>query len=655
MKKSMPSGLSLFVLAVMAVAIVVACSSREAAVRKVVRTSTTEGHDGDATFRVGLVGHITTDNWWAVLDAEDTSPNRAYLTNSKTSLFTLTLPGFVHVPAAAATEVPVAPVQIGDHWVAEQPMRRDIVWSDGTPLTANDLAFYFETVRQLHLGSAHADVFDPTVLSVTAPDDYTVRIEFSERPTLAVWNNGIALAKIPPAHFWRERVAAVRESGGGRLELYSASGLGEPSAGPMIVDGWVKGSFATTVPNPEYIDSNTERIILSDGSVRFANADRDEDRVFRGDGSGEVFAHFLEGPFVSRVVWVEHDTREEAYESLVNGEVDYVLDPHGMSPVLRREIVTSSDLNISTSPAEGFRYLAFNMRKAPMSDLAFRRAIATVIDKELIADSVLGGAVEPGYTVVHPGLVAHYNPEIVRAGWADGEPMSEGERFETAIETLRDAGYTWATEPVLKYYPDGTLSEVTPGEGLTMPNAEPVPKLTLLAPGPEYDPFRATYAVWIGQWMRDLGIPLVTELTDDDVIVASVFPPQDSVSILDWDMYIFGWGRSDPSLPGTALRAFFHSDQDTAQFGGLNTAGYSSPEFDAAANAFQSATTIQQAAERTREMEAIVARDLPYIVLFRPRIFEAYHSYVRFPVESMMAGHAGFTNGWPGSVRVEKP
>lgn len=618
-------------------------------------TTTTSPVEAEAdvggVFRVGLVDGITTDNWWEALDREDSAQNRAYLTNSKMSLFALTLPGFVYVPVAAATDTPVAPVQEGDVWVVEQPMRDDIVWSDGAPLTANDLVFYFDTVRRLELGGAHADSFDASVLDVTAPDDYTLRIEFDKRPTLAVWNNGVALARIPPAHFWEAQADAAAESGGAAA-LYSVSGLGEPSTGPMIVEDWQKGALATTVANPEYFDAGTEQTLFSDGSVRIANSNRDEDRVFGGQGAGDIVAHLLQGPFVSKIEWVEYRSREDAYEALTNDEVDYVLDPDGMTSALRNELATNSDLDFSTSPAEGFRYLAFNMRKAPMSDSAFRRAIATVIDKELIAGSVLADSVDPAYTIVNPELTAHHNADVEKAGWADGEPMSEGERFESAIQILGEAGYTWATEPVVEYNPDGTFSDVTPGQGMMMPNGAPVPDLTLLAPGPQYDPLRDTFAIWSEQWMNDLGIPVDTEPTSVDTIVDAAFPPQTPESALGWDMYILGWGSSEPSLPGTALRAFFHSDQDTVRFGGFNTSGYSSEEFDAVGDAFYSASTVEEAAELTKEMEAIVAEDLPYVVLFRTRIFEAYRNSVQFPVESILAGHAGFANAWPASVRI---
>jgi ABC-type transport system substrate-binding protein len=305
---------------------------------------------------------------------------------------------------------------------------------------------------------------------------------------------------------------------------------------------------------------------------------------------------------------------------------------------------------------EGFRYMAFNMRKAPMSDLAFRQAAATVINKELIADTVLAGAVFPGYTIVHPDLTVFYNADVEKAGWVDNStPMTDGERFETAIQILKDAGYTWSTEPVVVSDDEGNFLEVNPkGEGLTMPNGEAVPDLSILTPGPGYDPFRATFSIYMETWMQELGIPVTAEPTDFNAIVNATFPPQTPESALEWDMYVLGWGGGDVSLPGTSTRAFFHSDQDSVTGGGFNTPGYASEEFDATADAFDAATDIESAAELTKEMDAILARDLPYVVLFRTPIIEASSSNVTFPVQTIMGGQQAFPNAWPNAVEVSE-
>ncbi|MGD2061054.1 MAG: ABC transporter substrate-binding protein [Acidimicrobiia bacterium] len=720
MKVTKPFGLRLLaVLAVFAM-VVAACSSDTSEETTTTgggggggETSTTAGGDGGGgetpveggSFRVGMIANITTDNWWAALDTESSSQNQAYLTNSKPALYTLSLPGFVLVPNAAATDAPVEPVQEGDVWVVEQPMREDMVWSDGTPVTANDLVFYFDTVQEFNLGSNHASNIPPTLTSITAVDDYTVRIEFSERPGLATWNNGVGLAAFPQQAWWEEHVQAARDAAAAATEgitpedataaiveaangdddpenditeadvtqeqideyiakagaseglavLYAVSGVGEPSASSVIVDQWETGAFAATVSNPDYFDRGTENTLYSDGSFRIANADRGEDTVYGGEGAGDVIAQYVEGPFVSEILWVEHGTKDAAYEKLAGGELDYVFDPTGLTSGLRSELSSNPELQFSVNQTEGFRYMAFNMRKAPMSDLAFRQATATVINKELIADTVLAGAVFPGYTIVHPDLTQHYNADVEKAGWANGEPMDEGTRFETAIQILKDAGYTWTTEPVVVRDDEGTYLEVNPkGEGLTMPNGEAVPELSILTPGPGYDPFRATFSIYMESWMQEIGIPVTAEPTDFNAIVDATFPPQTPESALEWDMYVLGWGGGDPSLPGTSTRSFFHSDQDAVTGGGFNTPGYASEEFDAVADEFDAATTIEEAAELTKEMDAILARDLPYVVLFRTPIIEAFGSNVQFPVQTIMGGHQGFPNAWPNAVAVSE-
>jgi peptide/nickel transport system substrate-binding protein len=711
MKAPGPSGLRWLTSIVALATLVAACTtgstvetSTTVTTRAPVEVTTTSEVPQLDPFRIGLVGNITTDNWFAALDSERAPQNQAYLTNSKTSLFTLSLPGFAITPAMAATDSPVEPIQQGDVWVVEQPIRRGRTWSDGEPITAHDLAFYFETVREFDLGEDHVRSFPPEVESVTAVDDYTVRVVFSERPGLTLWNAAVALAPWVPAHWWQEHVDEAREAAEtaaaamtpddaraaivraarddedsdvditetdvtpeqvdeyitevgeaeGRAVLYQISGIGEPSAGPVLLERWEQGEFVVAVSNTNYFQSGIEKTIYSDGSVRIADSIRGTDEVYGGQASGDVIAHYVEGPFVSEILWVEHGSREEAYEALARGEVDFVLDSSGMTVELRDELASTTDLQFSVSATEGFRYLAFNLRKPPLSDIAFRQATATLIDKEFIAEDILDGAVAPAYTVVHPDLPGHHNDEVERPGWANGQPAKDGTRLEMALQVLEEAGYAWEVEPVVEVDDEGVLIGVTPGVGLTMPNGAAVPELSILAPGPDYDPFRNTFSVEIAAALQRLGIDVIVEEREFEAIVEAVFPPQTPESALAWDMYVLGWGAADPVIPGTSLRAFFHSDQDAVLGGGFNTAGFISAEFDEVANAFDSATSIGDAARLTRQMEQVLARDLPYVVLFRTRIIEAFGEDTRFPTASIMGGHQGHPKAWPGSVRVDE-
>ena len=187
-----------------------------------------------------------------------------------------------------------------------------------------------------------------------------------------------------------------------------------------------------------------------------------------------------------------------------------------------------------------------------------------------------------------------------------------------------------------------------------MPNGTAVPEVSILAPGPGYDPFRATFSIWVEQWLNDLGVPAVANPTDFNAIVSAVFPPQTEESAQSWDMYMLGWGGGDPSLPGTSQVAFFHSREDAVTGGGFNTPGYNSAEFDALADAFEAATDLATAADLTKQMDAQLATDLPYVVLFRTPIIEAFRSAVAFPTQVIVGGHNSFPNAWPNAVSVSE-
>ena len=358
----------------------------------------------------------------------------------------------------------------------------------------------------------------------------------------------------------------------------------------------------------------------------------------------EPVAQYIEGPFVSDILWVEHSTKDAAYEKLSAGEIDYVWDPTGLTTGLRNELASNPDLNFSVNQSDGFRYMAFNMRRAPMSDLAFRQATSTVINKELVAETVLAGGVFPGYTVINPALSTFYNPDVVRYGWKDGAPMSEADRFLEAVQILKDAGYTWEAEPVID--PENPDPVVTAGVGLTMPNGEKVQELELMAPGPGYDPFRATFSIWVEQWMNDLGVPVVANPTDFNAIVGAVFLDPET----NWDMYMLGWGGGDQSLPDGHIQ-FFAAEQDVT-LGGSNTPGYNDPEFEEEVVTFRACKDVECAAASLKRMEAIVAEDAPYVVLFRTPIIEAFRSDVQFPVQTIMGGHNSQPDAWPNAVQL---
>ena len=97
--------------------------------------------------------------------------------------------------------------------------------------------------------------------------------------------------------------------------------------------------------------------------------------------------------------------------ALAAGEVDYLLNPLGMQRGLLAQVEGNEELTAVVNPTNGFRYLAFNLRKEPMSIPAFRDALALMIDKEFMANNVLQGVAFPLYATVPEGNTKWYNAE----------------------------------------------------------------------------------------------------------------------------------------------------------------------------------------------------------------------------------------------------
>jgi ABC-type transport system substrate-binding protein len=94
-----------------------------------------------ATYRMGIFSDTTTDNFWAYYDPASSVWTGYILNDTKSALYGINYPGIeLDTDLAASSEVPTGAAE-GDGWAIEVEMRDDATWSDGTPVTANDVAF----------------------------------------------------------------------------------------------------------------------------------------------------------------------------------------------------------------------------------------------------------------------------------------------------------------------------------------------------------------------------------------------------------------------------------------------------------------------------------------------------------------------------------
>jgi ABC-type transport system substrate-binding protein len=592
-------------------------------------TTTAAAGPVEYTYKLGIFQDTTTDNYWALLDDASTVWNDYVLGPTKPALFAVNYPGIeVSNDVAASEEIP-GPVAEGDGFSVTVEMRDDAVWSDGSPITAQDVVFTFETVRDIALGGDWLtywplpDPENPNKIGLTgveAVDDHTVKFLFNISPGLAVWPHGPGLSPIMPSSFWADKVEAAKGSEDPKATLYAESGVGDLSGGPVSFVERQEGAFARNEANTGYYDSG--RVVTSGGVT------------------------YTVGPFVTESLFSLYGGQDAAVLALKAGEVDYLLNPLGMQRGLLSQVEGDPALTAVVNPTNGFRYLAFNLRKEPMSIPQFRDALALMIDKEFMANNVLQGVAFPLYATVPEGNTKWYDAAIAEEIGSQYVGKSAADRATEAIALLKEGGFAWETEPVL----DDT-GIITDGVGLTL-NGNPVPELEILAPGPGYDPLRATYSVWIETWLNKLGFDANANPTDFNAIVNAVFVPNDE-GVLDFDMYILGWSLGNPALP-TYHESFWSARNDTLVNDGNNNTGFNNAEFEALVDQFNAATDESTAKDIMWQMERILATEKPYILLFDTGILEFYRQEnVAYPFTQTLSG-LQFLRGQQGTVTAAK-
>ncbi len=582
-------------------------------------------------YTIAIFSDPTTDNPWAALDTEN-DVWTIYVNPDGGALYTYQGPTYTLIPSLAEPDSPPAIVADGDGFSVTVALRDDVTWSDGTPMTANDLVFTWNTITKYNgLGGNFTSLWpvgsdeNQGVTAVEALGDNEVKITFNFEAGLAMWPFSVGVAPIFAEHFWGPIVDANDTFEG----LYATSGLGAPNGGAFDSAEFEPGAFWRNSAVENYYDRGAQITIYDNGAVEYTRPSGATE-VYGGEpGASTVVASYTEGPFATDVTYSLYSDQNAAVLALTDGAVDFLLNPLGLQRGLQQLVLSEPALNVIVNEQNGYRYLAFNTRKAPMNDKAFRQAVACRIDKEFMANTVLGGSAIASTSQVPPGNSFWANPDI--EGTCDG--MTEQERFETAKQLLVDAGYTWTTEPM---WDEGNLDVIPEGQGLASPDGTTVPSMELLSPGPGYDPLRATYSLFIEQWSRQMGIPVTANPTGFSVIVDKVFATGDAAS--DWDMYILGWGLTP--FPDHMF-SFFTTANDSAT-GGFNTPGYSNPEFDAIADEFNRAKTLEEARDLIFAADAILAEDVPYVVLFTTPIIEAYRNTIEFPFTSVLDGVQGF-------------
>ena len=581
----------------------------------------------ERVYQLGITADLTTTNFWAYLGPDGTTWNRYVLSGTQPSLYAYSDQRFDWVPSLAADfPSPLQEETVGDQtlWSTEVDLKQGVKWSDGNDVTADDFVFTAHTATELQLTGNWPSVVDPDFFDhAEALDTYKLKISFKKKPGLARWQFGLAFMPIFSRAYWEPVVAEAKQAVDITEQqklLYAHVPDNEPSAGPFLFDKWEQGAFAEKDRNVDFYFTGSEVTQYASGAYAESKPGVYEFAAYGAPGEDKTLEYTV-GPHADSAIYSIYGSQDATVLALKKGDIDFMLNPLGLSKGLQEQLEGQEGLATIENSSSGVRYLGFNFRKPPMDNKAFRQAVATLIDKEFLTETVLQGVAIPVYTMVPEGNKVWHNGDVPMIG----RDMTRGERVERAVELLKGAGFTWDTEP--RVSEDGRFIEQQ-GEGLKMPNGDPVPSMSLIAPSAGYDPLRSTFAIWIERWMSEMGIPLRADLTGFNLIVEKVFNRQ------EFDMWILGWGLT---LFPDYLESFFHSRHSGLE--GHNPGGYNNPEFDRLADELLAETELEAARQQAFRMQEFLADDLPYVVLFTTPIVETYRSdRIEFPYTETLGG-----------------
>ena len=574
------------------------------------------------TFNIAIPADIAGNNVWDWLENEATTYNFAAFLNRYPTLMRLSERHNNWIPAIA-DGFPDQAVTDGDGYSITARIRDGLTWSDGSPLNAHDIAFTLNTVVRLELTPLYRPHLGSSLLeSVEVIDDLTVKYHFTSNPGLAFWQYGVSQSVIVPDEYWAPRIEelianyddpATKEIEQEVLDqLFAIPAWDEPSGGPQTI---------LSVENDRVRLGRNDRYYLADSTVRQYSDGTHQETIggqtinYYGNASGTVELEFIRDQQPDLTVFTSYPSAAAAVDALIAGIVDYYLSPVGLSSTQRARLEGVEGVSTFQNPPNGFRYLGFNTRREPFGDVAFRQAVATLIDLEYIANDVLQGAVLPIYSVVPEGNEFWHNPDVPRYGFnmVNGEhvPMTRAERISETVRILTEANYSWSTEPSW----DSVNQMVVAGEGFSDPDGQEIEEFEIISVTQAYDPLRFSAATFVQRWLNEAGIPAVVVPTDFNEIVQSVFTDQ------DFDIWVLGWGLT----PYPDHLVLFYT-RDNAGPDGFNPGGWVNDRYEALAVELLTTTDINAARNLAFQMQEIIARDLPAITLFSTPLVEAYRS-----------------------------
>lgn len=270
-------------------------------------------------------------------------------------------------------------------------------WSDGQPVTADDIIFTFDTIRNPDAGAPGISLYDK-VDKIEKVDDKTVNIKLKQ--VFAPFQYTL-VSELVPAHVLKD--VPVKEL---QKNAFGTDPAKTVTSGPWKWTSWKQGDSHVLDANPNYW--------------------------------GEVKPH------ISQIIYKIYADQNTEVQALLKGDTDHI----SAIPVTQvKAVEAKGEINIIEKPGAQYEYLQFNFNKKNFPDnyglfdgQKTRQALAYAINRQGLVDNVLKG--------VGKVMNAPFLPDT----WADPKDAAVNYEYsaDKAKQLLAEDGWVAGKDGILE-------------------------------------------------------------------------------------------------------------------------------------------------------------------------------------------------------------
>lgn len=457
----------------------------------------------------------------------------------------------------------------------------DATWDNGTPVTAADYVFTIKAIKNPKVNSAqirpYFEFVDDIVIDPNNNRKFTVYSK--ERYFRAEESTGQEPFILPEYHYDSE----------GLMRQFTVKQLGDVANWDALMKDANINRFAESFNNPKF--NREPEQVVGCGPYKFVEWTTGQRVVLErkkewwGD---KVKDNKMLTAYPPKIIYKTIPDLTAAVTNAKDGQIDVIRTIQPTKFIdLKEDPNFNSSFDLSTPDQFAYHYIGFNMRRPQFRDKRVRRAIAHLINRDEMIESIFEGMAIKTNGPINPKK-KYYNKDMPEINYD----------IEKAKELLADAGWKDVDG-------DNVLDKTIDGK-----------KERLVI---EYK-YNQGHIVRknIGQLLKDEASRVGIEVTLTPVDFPTLLDDADK---RNFDMVALAWVKT-PGLDD--MKQVWHTDADKE--GGSNRVGFGTPESDKLIDEIRVTLDPEVRKKLYYQIQEIIYDEQPYVFLFVPSELIAIHN-----------------------------